>query len=174
MCVYDTRQEEAWSGKSEARAVGRCTAERPDQKQKLVSLVLVTRTSEEWGVGVEPCSCLPNVRSALLSPDQIIRIRLLFQQRTDRPIIHSHATYAKHPCFSPDFFYPLPLFCGLGPLGGNASGMESRCRASELKLSPSLHQIEGRAWRGRGWHHGMLICNHLRDKETKISNWAPV
>jgi hypothetical protein len=92
--------------------------QRPDQKQKLVSLVLVTRTSEEWGVGVGPCSCLPNVRSALLSPDQIIRIRLLFQQKTDRPIIHSHATYAKNtPVFPPISFIHFLYFVDLGRWG---------------------------------------------------------
>ena len=152
--------------------------QRPDQKQKLASLVLVTRTSEEWGVGVGPCSCLLNVRSALHSPDQIIRIRLLFQQKTGRPIIHSHATYAQHPCFSPNFFYPLLLFW-TWVLRGKCQweGEQMTCIRTEALSVPAPDRGEGVAWPWvASWHVDMQPSQGQRNKDFQLGTTmtAPV
>jgi hypothetical protein len=125
MCVYDTRQEEAWSGKSEARAVGRCTAEARSEAE---AGVVGSSDSDLGGVGggsgalLVPAECA--ICSALPGSDYS---HPSFVSAKDRQAHHSFTRDLRQtPVFSSNFFYPLPLFCGLGPLGGNASGMESR------------------------------------------------
>lgn len=116
MCVYDTRQEEAWSGKSEARAVGRCTAKARSEAE---AGVVGSSDSDLGGVGggsgalLVPAECA--ICSALPGSDYS---HPSFVSAEDRQAHHSFTRDLRPtPLFFPQFLLSSSFILNLGPSG---------------------------------------------------------